>query len=60
MTNNLYQTPHINTDIFKCAFIDSQGKEITITPQMIRQACDDIDTKHKNYYAEISKPSACK
>lgn len=60
MTNKPYQTPQINTDIFKCAFIDNQGREITITPQMIRQACDDIDTKQSNYYAEISKPNACK
>lgn len=58
MINSPYQTPQINADVFKCSLIDSRGREIPITEQMIHQACEDAETKQHNYYAQISKPSA--
>lgn len=60
MTNNPYEIPHFSQDVFKCAIIDSQGKEIPITDQMITQACEALESTQQNYYLDISKPNADK
>ena len=62
MISNPSSVLHTNVDTilsnYQCALIDSQGKEIPITNQMIQQACEDLEAKHNNYYAQIPKPSA--
>jgi hypothetical protein len=48
--------PQQDKDIFRCAYIDGNGSEITITEEMIQQSCEAITgessppqrTKNKN------------
>ena len=58
MTKNTQTAAPINIDLFQCALINNQGKEIPITRSMIRQACEAFESTQDNHYAQIPKPSA--